>query len=163
MTINCDLNESDYKAFRRFVLFRYRKMHWLISVVLVSLLALDWFSYKPNTPTAEKVAGIVGLLVVWAIIMLGFMITWKLLARFTGGRFRGSVGPHVFDISEEAFSESNSQRRQEVHLEGLRRVAETDSHFFVLTNTGTGYVIPKRDLKSYDALHALQKRVAKRG
>ena len=30
MTINCNLTESDYRAFRRYVMFRLRKMHWLL-------------------------------------------------------------------------------------------------------------------------------------
>ena len=54
----------------------------------------------------------------------------------------------------------NAQGRQEVEWLGLPRSAETKSHSFVITNTGTGYIIPKRDLQSFDALHALQKKVA---
>jgi hypothetical protein len=163
MMINCNVTESDYRALRRYVIFRYRKVHWYYAVVLISLLAFVWFSNKPATPTAEKVAGLVGITVVWLIFMAVFAVGWKILTRFSGGRFRGSVGPHVFEIGEDRFVESNADGRTEITLAGLRRVAETESHFFVLRKTGTGYVIPKRDLQSYDALYELQKRVTERG
>ena len=163
MTINSNLTESDYRAFRRYVLFHYRKMHWYVAAVLVSLLAFVWFSNKPETTLADKVAGEVGVVVIWAIFMVVFFFAWKVIMRVTGGRFRGSIGPHVFEIGEETFAESNAQGRHELRVTALRRVAEIDSHFIVLTNTGTGYVIPKRDLQSFDALYELQKRVAKHG
>jgi hypothetical protein len=89
-------------------------------------------------------------------------LAWKLITRFTGGGFRGSLGPHVFEISEDSIVESNAQGRTETKIAGLRRIAETDSHFFVITNTGTGYVIPKRDLQSNDALYALQQKITAR-
>ena len=144
-------------------MFRLRKMHWLLGAMLVCLLALVWFTNKPDATLAEKIAGVVGVGVVWAILMLLFFLVWKVITRLTGGRFRGSVGPHVFEIAEDTFVESNAQGRQELKVAGLRRVAETGSHFFVITNAGTGYVIPKRDVQNYDALYALQKRVAAGG
>jgi len=162
MSINCNLTESDYRAFRRYVMFRYRKMHWFFAAILISLLALVWFSNKPEATLTEKIAGLIGVIVMWCVLMLVFVVVWKLFTRFTGGRFRGSIGPHTFEIGEDTFAESNTQGRQEVRVAGLRRVAETDLHFFVITNTGTGYVIPKRDLQSLDELYALQKRVAER-
>ena len=143
-------------------MFRYRKMHWYFAVLVIFLLALVWSSNKPEATLTEKIAGLVGVVVAWGILMLVFVVFWKLVTRFTGGRFRGSIGPHVFEIGEETFAESNAQGRQEVRVAGLRRVAETDSHFFVITNTGTGYIIPKRDLQSFDALYDLQKRVVGR-
>jgi hypothetical protein len=160
MTINCSLTESDYRAFRRYVWFRYRKIHWFFAVVMVSLLTLTWFSNKPDASLAEKIAGLVGLIVVWILAMLIFFVIWKLLIHFTGGRFRSSVGPHVFEIGEDTFTESNAQGRHEVRVAGLRRVAETDAHFFVITNSGTYYVVPKRELRDFEPLRALQKRVA---
>ena len=163
MTINCNLTESDYRAFRRYVMFRYRKVHWYYGVILISLLALVWFSNEPGTQVPKKIAGLVGVLVVWLIFIALFAVGSKLLTRFTGGRFRGSLGPHVFEIGEDRFVESNSEGRKETTLAGLKRVAETDSHFFVLSKAGAGYVIPKRDLQSYDALYELQRRVLASG
>jgi hypothetical protein len=94
--------------------------------------------------------------------MLIFFVVWKIIARFTGGRFRGSEGPHVFEVSDEVFTESNADGKIEFRFAGIRHIAETPARFFVLTTTGTGHVIPKKDLLSLDALHSLQSRIAKR-
>ena len=131
--------------------------------MLAFLLTLVWFTSKPEATLIERIAVVAGVGVAWVVLMTLFLFVWKVITRLTGGRFRGSVGPHVFEIGEDTFVESNAQGRQELRVAGLRRVAETDSHFFVITNAGTGYVIPKRDVQDYDALHALQKRVAAGG
>src|SRR5580765_63762 len=109
MSINCNLTESDYRAFRRYVMFRYRKMHWFFAAILISLLALVWFSNKPEATLTEKIAGLIGVIVMWCVLMLVFVVVWKLFTRFTGGRFRGSIGPHTFEIGEDTFAESNTQ------------------------------------------------------
>jgi hypothetical protein len=160
MSITCNLTESDYRAFRRYVIFRLRKLHWFFAVVMVTLLAFVWFSNKPGTPLSQKIVGELAVVIIWGILMLIFLGASKLITRFTGGRFLGSTGPHTFEIGEETFAEINAQGRQEVRIAGLRRVAETEKHFFIITNAGTGYVIPKRDLQSFDPLFDLQKKVA---
>jgi hypothetical protein len=162
VTINCNLTESDYRAMRRYFMFSYRKLHWFIGVVLISLLVFNWFGHKHDATLTEKIFGLIGLTVLWAATMLIFLLVWKVIARFTGGRFRGSVGPHVFEVSDEVFTESNADGKIETRLAGIRHVAETPAYFFVLTTTGRGHVIPKKDLSSLDALRSLQLRVAKR-
>ena len=142
-------------------MFRYRKMHWFFAVVLISLLALVWFSNGPEATTGEKIAGLVGIVVVWVILMLIFYVALKIIARFTGGRFRGSVGPHVFEVSDEVFTESNAEGKTETRVAGIRHIAETPAHFFILTTTGRGHVIPKRDVQSFEALRSLQSKVTK--
>ena len=56
MAVNCNLTESDYKAFRRFVMFQYRKMHCNMAAVLAPLMVLDWLSNKTGTPMVAKIA-----------------------------------------------------------------------------------------------------------
>jgi hypothetical protein len=163
MVINCNLTDTDNQAMRRYFIFRYRKMHWFVAVVLVSLLTFVWFSNKPNTPVMEKIAGLMGIAIIWVVLMLIFSIAWKITMRITGGRFRGSIGPHVFEINEDRFIESNAEGRKEVTLAGLRHIAETHSHFFVFTKTGIAFVIPKRDLQNVDAIRELQKKVVTSG
>lgn len=161
MTINCNLTESDYRAMRRYVIFRYRKLHWFFAVVLISLLAFVWFSNKPEATTGEKIAGLVGVAVVWVILMLIFSVAWKVIARFTGARFRGSIGPHVFEVSDDVLIESNSEGRIETRVAGIRHIAETSAHFFILTTTGRAHVVPKRDVQSFEPLRSLLSRVTK--
>lgn len=144
-------------------MFRYRKLHWFISVVLVSLLALDWFSNKPDATTTEKICGLIGITVVWGIFLLIFVAARKLIDRSTGRRFQAPVGAHVLEISDDVFTDSNANGKIEIRPGGIRHIAETPTHFFILTTTGRGHVIPKRDLQSLDAIRSLQSRVTKGG
>ena len=138
MSITCNLTESDYRAFRRYVIFRLRKLHWFFAVVMVTLLAFVWFSNKPGTPLSQKIVGELAVVIIWGILMLIFLGASKLITRFTGGRFLGSTGPHTFEIGEETFAEINAQGRQEVRIAGLRRVAEPK-------NISSSSPLPARD------------------
>ncbi|HWQ92664.1 MAG TPA: YcxB family protein [Clostridia bacterium] len=161
MTAPCKLEDADYRAFRRHVLFRYRKIHWLYGGMLVLILSLAWFGGRPEETVADKIYLLIGSAVIFAGAGLVFYFVLLLISRFTGARFRGTVGEHVFEISDEGLTESNANGKIETRLGGIRRIDETTQHFFVLTTTGMGHVIPKRDLTSFDALRALQSRVAK--
>jgi len=144
---------------RWYVIFRYRKIHWLGIFALACALALDWFSYKSDATTTERISGLVGMFMLWAVFVGAFL----LLQRFSGGRFRGSVGTHAFEFTADGLTESHANGKTELRVAGIRHVGETASHFFILSKTGSGIVIPKRDLQSYDAIHELQKRVAASG
>jgi hypothetical protein len=159
MTINCNLTESDYRAMRRYVIFRYRKLHWYCVFLLACALALSWFSDKPDATMTEKISGLVGMVVLWLFFMGAFL----LFLRFSGGKFRGSVGAHVFEVSDDDFTESHADGKRELRLAGIRHIGETQTHFFVISTTGGGHVLPKRDFQDYDALHSLQARVTKHG
>jgi len=159
MTINCNLSEPDYRAMRRYVIFRYRKMHLFGFFILACALALDWFSYKPGTTMTERICGLIAMFIIWSV----FMGLFLLFLRFSGGRFRGSVGPHVFDFTDDGVTESHANSKVELRVAGIRHIGETRSHFFILSKTGSGFVIPKRGLQTYDAIHDLQKRVTTSG
>jgi len=109
----------------------------------------------------DKVYLLIGTAVIFGGASLVFYLILRLISRFTGTRFRGINGEHVFEISDEGLTESNANGKIETRLGGIRRIDETLQHFFVITTTGTGHVIPKRDLESPDALRALQARVTK--
>ena len=159
MTAHCKLDDSDYRAFRRHVLFRYRKIHWLYGGMLALILLLTWFGGRGEETVADKIYLLVGGVVIFGGAGLVFYLVLRLVSRFTGTRFRGTVGEHVFEISDEGLTESNANGKIETRLGGIRRIDETPQHFFVITTTGMGHVIPKRDLVSPDALRALQSRV----
>jgi hypothetical protein len=161
MTINCNLTEADYRAMRKYAIFRYRKMHWLFAAMLLPLLAFVWFSNKSETTMAVKIASLVVVIMLWVIIFLVLVVAWKLISRFTGGAFRASVGPHVFEIGDEIFTESNAEGRIETRAAGIRHIAETSRHFFIITKTGRGHVIPKKDMESFDAMRLLQSKIGK--
>jgi hypothetical protein len=149
MIVRCNLSASDYRAFQRHVLFRYRKIHWVFGALLTFLMLVTWFG---GESTSDKINGLVGVIVVFgAISALLFLVL-----RFVGSRFRGTVGEHVFDISEAGITESNASGKVETHLSGIRNVDETKTHFFVITGAGLGHVLPKRDLEQTEPLRLLQ-------
>jgi len=162
MTINCNLMESDYRAMKRYVFFKYRKIHWYYAFLLVFLLILTWLGNKPEATMVEKVSGLVGVLLLWVIFMVIFFVFLKVMTNFRGGRFRGSIGPHVFEVTDVGFAESNEEGKIELRLSGIRHIGETKSHFFIITSTGRGHVLPKRDFQDYGALHSLQAILKKR-
>ena len=156
MTARCNLNDSDYRAFRRHVLFRYRKIHWLYGGMLALLLLLTWCGGKPEESIKEKGFALVGVVVVFGGLALAFLLILRLISRFTHSRFSGTVGEHVFEFTEDGLTETNVNGRIETRVTAIRRIDETAQHFFVVTTTGMGHVIPKRDLQSTDALRVLQ-------
>ena len=163
MTAHCTLNEPDYRAFRRHVLFKYRKIHWIYGGVLLLILALTWFGGKPEETVTEKVHTLIGGVVVFGVAgVVIYGVIW-LVNRFTGRRFAGTTGTHAFEFSDDGITESNSNGKIETRLAGIRHIDETPSHFFVITTTGLGHVIPKRELASVDALRLLKARVGQRG
>jgi hypothetical protein len=161
MTAHCKLDDSDYRAFRRHVLFRYRKIHWLYGGMLALILLLTWYGGRPEESVTDKIYLLIGGVVIFGGAGLVFYLVLRLVSRFTGARFRGTTGEHVFEISDDGLTESNANGKIETRLGGIRRIDETSQHFFVITTTGMGHVIPKRDLESPDALRTLQSRVTK--
>lgn len=161
MIERCKLQESDYRAFRRHVLFRYRKIHWLYGGMLALILVLTWFGARPEETVADKIYLLIGGVVIFGGGGLVFYLILRGISRFTRTRFRGTTGEHVFEISEDGLTESNANGKIETRLSGIKRIDETPRHFFVITTAGMGHVIPKRDLESSDALRALQSRVAR--
>jgi hypothetical protein len=159
MTINCNLTESDYRAMRRYLFFRYRKFHWFFILAWIWVAVVNWRSYRPDATMIQKVFGLVAVTVIWIATIFISWVVWKILIYMTGSRFRASIGPHVYDISEDGLVESNTDGRKEIKVSGLKHVAETGAYFFIFAKTGMGYVIPKKDLTSFDELHALQSKV----
>jgi hypothetical protein len=161
MTARCNLNDSDYRAFRRHVMFRYRKIHWLYGAMLALVLLFTWLGGGSGESVRDKVYGLIGGVIIFGGVGLLFFLVLRLISRFIGASFRGTIGEHVFEISDDGLTESNANGKIETRLGGIRRIDETAQHFFVITMTGVGHVIPKRDLESPDALRALQARVTR--
>ena len=162
VTTHCKLDDSDYRAFQRHVLFRYRKIHWYFGVMLVLLLVLTWFGGRPEETIIDKIYALIGGVVIFGGVGLVLYLVLQHISRFTGTRFHGTTGDHVFTISDDGLIESNANGTTETRLGGIRRIDETSQHFFVMTTTGMGHVIPKRDLESFDALRALQAEITRR-
>src|ERR1043166_3674765 len=113
MTITCNLTAADYRAFHRHVLFRYRKIHWLYSALLAVLLLLTWFGGKPEETITEKIYLLIGTGFIFGALVVAFLLLLWFIARFTGGRFRGTTGQHIFEISDDGIIESSDDGKVE--------------------------------------------------
>ena len=113
-------------------MFRYRKIHWLYGGMLALLLLLTWLGGKPEETTTERVFALVGVVVVFGGFALIFLLVLRVISRFTGARFRGTLGQRAFEISEDGVTESNTNGRIETRVSGIRRIDETPHHFFII-------------------------------
>jgi hypothetical protein len=154
MTLACNLTESDYRAFRRHIMFRYRKLHWLYGGMLGLVIVALWFGGGPEKTLADKI----GALIAGAVAFCGAVLFLSVVRRFTRTGFRGTLGAHTFEISDQGITESNVNGKVETLLPAIRRIDETARHFFVVTTSGVGHVLPKRDLPSFDAIRSLRAR-----
>jgi hypothetical protein len=158
-TAYCNLNDADYRAFRRHVLFRYRKIHWLYGAMLTLLLLLTWSGGKPEESFKERVFALVGVVIVFVGLAIAFLLVLRLLSRFNRFRFSGTVGEHIFEFTEDGLCETNVNGKIETKVKAIRCIDETPHHFFIITTTGMGHVIPKRDFQNTDELRVLQAKV----
>ena len=155
MTVRCDLTDADYRAFRRHVLFRVRKIHWLYAILLALLLAVSWFGAKPGETATEEVYVLAGNAIVFGLICGVCWLAFWAIRRFTGMGFRGTLGEHVFEITDSGLTNANAVGRTETRFLGIKRVDETARHFFVFTTSGTAHIMPKRYPEVSDAVLAL--------
>ncbi len=84
MTATCNLTERDCRAFRRHVLFRYRKVHWWYGAMLALVLALSWLGGKPEETLADKI-----------LLLIGGAIIFGGAAMPSGGSEAGQGPPSV--------------------------------------------------------------------
>ena len=129
--------------------------------MLTLLLLFTWFG-KPETSTKERLYALVGVVVVSGGFALALLLVLRIISQFTGAGFRGTLGEHVFEFTEDGLTETNANGKIETRAAAIRGIDETPKHFFVITTTGLGHVIPKRDLQNMDALRVLQSRVTAR-
>ncbi|MEY2576806.1 MAG: hypothetical protein QOF80_2293 [Verrucomicrobiota bacterium] len=120
--------------------------------MLALILLLNWVGAPPGATNMEKIQSLVGATLVFS----GLTTVLLLIRRLFGSRFRGTLGEHTFDVSKSCIKESNATGTIETRLEGIRSVDETTNHFFVITKTGLGHVLPKRDLQDTQALQSLR-------
>lgn len=161
MIIRCNLNESDYRAYQWHVMFRYRKVHWLYGILLGLLLWLTWTGGSPEATAIDKLYTLIGVVLYFGGASLAFYVIVRLILRLRGASFQGTTGEHLFDISDDGLIETSQNSKIETRRVGIKRLDETEKHFFVITSNGMGHVIPKRGLNNLEAVRSLQAKVMK--
>ena len=158
LKVRCNLTPADSRAFYRHALFRYQRIHWIYAIALGLVLGASWFGSPAEQPTADKLAGLLGVTFVFTLLVVVLLLA----RRFLGSGSRGSVGEHTFDISADSITETRPHARIETRAEGIRSVDETSRYFFVVSKTGYGHIIPKAALTTDDEIRALQATVRAR-
>jgi hypothetical protein len=145
MELTADLTKKDYAAFRRYAMFRFRKV-WLVYVLLG--VYVGWTSF----PGADPEQGLSLSSGVIAAVLLGLMaagvtaiVAWLLMA-ILPNRPGAVVGKHVFTLTDSEFQEKNAIGAMTVRLDVLQR-HETAKHVFLITPTHVAFVVPKRALE----------------
>src|SRR5258708_671586 len=129
MTVHCNLNASDYRPFYRHVRFRYYKIHWVYGGIVILLLLLI-LRGRPDESSEDKLYALLALFVIG--VPSAVLFSW-ILRRFAESRFRGSIGEHVFEITENGITESSVNGKVETRLAAIRSVDETPQYFIIIT------------------------------
>lgn len=156
MNITCELKKEDYRAFKRHVLFRIRKIHWFYAVMIAGLLSLVWLGGKPEETLVDKIFLTIGTLVLFGLFGGILALIFWVINRLTRAKFHGPLGEHTFALSHEGITEISSFGTVETKIAAIRRTDETTGHFFIISAAGIGHIIPKRALKTAEALQELR-------
>jgi len=124
------------------------------------LLALTWFGGRPEETVTHKLFTLLAGVIFFGGAALVLYVILRLVSHFMRTRFSGTLGEHVFEITGDALTETNSNGRIETRFGAIRRIDETTHHFIVITSTGLGHVIPKRDLENPSALRELRSKIS---
>ncbi|MGC4075311.1 MAG: YcxB family protein [Nibricoccus sp.] len=156
MTIKTHLTESDYRAFQRHMMFRYRKLHWVLAVPFFIMTLSSLFGGKPGETTVQKVSVLIGSLFTMAVIMSALFGVFWLIKKISRTNFTHQLGAHTFEVSLGSVIEENDATRLETKTAGIKRVDESADHFFIITKPGFGHIIPKRDVANHDPILSLK-------
>ena len=145
MELTADLTNNDYAAFRRYAMFRFRKV-WLFYAFVGIFVGWISFSGDPiegvSFSTNVLMAVIIGAIAAGATPILGWLVMMLL-----PNRPAAAVGKHVFTLSDLEFQEKNDIGVTSVRLDLLRR-HETARHIFLVTPAHVAFVLPKRALEA---------------
>lgn len=146
MELSADLTKEDYAAFRRYAMFRLRKV-WVIYVLVG--ICVGWASF-PGADPEEGVSLASGVLaaIVFGVIAAGAAAAVALLLiAVLPNRPEAVIGKHVFTLSASELQEKNDISVTKVRLDVLRR-HETAKHIFLITPAHVAFVIPKRAVEA---------------
>jgi len=143
MKATFDLSKRDYRLFQRFVMFRYRKLHW----ILIALWAYQtWRVAKEPPQTPEMAAGpviwfISSAISVAVVMTLLFFFAFAVLRLLSRGP-RPVCGHHEWEIDGDTIIETNDEGTTTTPLEPIT-AHETREHIFLLRPSGIATIIPK--------------------
>ena len=163
MKITSQLQSSDYKAFRRFAFFRYRKSHLYYLFLWGSLTISFAFNALRESGETESILNIVITLFAAGFIAslyLGVVIAILLgINRLLPNRVRDIYGFHTWELLEDRFKEENEAGISETKYESIR-IMEGRNHYYLIRKNGITSIIPKRaELSGQEFFMALKEKI----
>ncbi len=80
------------------------------------------------------------------VVALCVALSWIRKVRFT--KLSQLAGPLTLETDDEGISATTAKGRTTIFWPALRKIIETETHFFVLSAPKYGYIIPKRAFDS---------------
>jgi hypothetical protein len=142
VTMQCTITRPDYNSLISHIAVRYYKSGWYIFAVWVVFASALGFSLTSYSDLKDCRFGFPLLaLLVTIILYYGY-------GRFTLSVFSPTQGQISLEVSEEGVTETNCDGRIFTKATAICSIDETDQYVFIITSSGSGYVVPKRDLKT---------------
>jgi hypothetical protein len=143
MKIETELNKDDYKKFRQYIFFNYRKTYLVYLAGLVIFILIGWPRGEPITIPQAVVYIIINILIF--LFFYGLYSGVLFLVRKLIRRSPISIlGTHTFEIQEDAFVEQNRIGLTKLNYTSINHIGSTKNHFFIFSTNGGGMLVPKR-------------------
>lgn len=145
MRIDVDLTRQDWLTFLRFVSLRMQAHRSRIWLVVIGVSIGVFLALMDLGGIGEWRLDGASFLVAIAIMVA---VSW-LSMRFPGLSMpvpESWIGPKVYELREDGFHMSADRGTSFVPWSSVRKVVETDDHFFLLLDELSGFAVPKRCL-----------------
>jgi hypothetical protein len=106
------------------------------------------------------VYALLGALLIFGIMTLILLATSWFVIRRLSESWQKAVGESIIEISNEGIIQTGDIGRLETPSRNIRSIEETSNYFFVYTTWWLCYILPKRDLPSFDAILALKDKIS---
>lgn len=153
MEVSAEIVRSDHVRLNLFLLPR-RRIHWVVfalfAVLMLNLL-LTGAEQVGNLHVA--VAVVLALLIAALLMALIFLLTIALMALAVSEK-HGQLGPHVFALGEDGFTERTPVKEIFSRWQGIRSMHVTPSFLFVGITAYQYHVVPARAFASREAFES---------
>ena len=145
-TLEYELDQADLEAFfthhashAPYILSRNRRMRWIWGV-LFALLALAYASWSPGVSVAFAIIG-VALLVFYGRLNRWWYIRHNL--RINAGPDGPCLGAMRLELAGGQLLIEAPEGSSKLELSSIRRIDESDTHFFVYMGPVSAIIVPK--------------------
>jgi hypothetical protein len=145
MKIETDITLDDYKAYVKFIQHANLKTSprtLFIAIAIGMIVGLSvFFAYEALDLWFHPPSFFVGLIFIYFIIKLASALSRK---KFWPQKDGIVLGARTLTLNDDGINLFTDTYNSSTKWQGIRSVAETKTHFFIMLDNLTGYIIPKR-------------------